>query len=79
MQNAGGKNLLVPLGSMVKNLNGILTMNDTGSYVWAMLQQERSLDDLVDAVAERFVVEREHAYTDVRYFLDELSRMGLLA
>ena len=79
LQNAGGANLLVPLGAQVKNMSAIVILNETGRYVWTLLQQDQSLDDLADAVADRFAVERARACDDVRCFLDELSRMGLLA
>jgi hypothetical protein len=79
LQKAGNTHLLVPLGAQVKNMSAIVILNETGRYVWTLLQQDQSLDDLTDAVANKFVVERARAYADVRCFLDELACMGLLA
>jgi hypothetical protein len=53
-------------------------MNDTASYIWELLREECSLDDLTKAVAEQFEVDLEIARTDIQNFLDEISRMGLL-
>lgn len=78
MQNVGGENLLVPLGAQVMDLNGIITLNDTGVCMWELLAQERSLGELASAVAERFDVTPERARADVQIFLDEIAKMGLL-
>ena len=78
MQNVGGENLLVPLGAQVMDLNGIITLNDTGACVWELLAQERTLDELTAAVAERFDVTPEIARADAQTFLDEIAKMGLI-
>lgn len=78
MQNVGGENLLVPLGAQVMDLNGIIILNDTGAWVWELLDEERSLDELTAAVAERFDVTPEIACSDVRTFLDEITKLGLI-
>lgn len=78
MQNVGGENLLVPLGSQVVDMNGLVTLNATGRCVWELLAQDRSVDELAAAVTERFDVDRERARADVQTFLDEIARMGLL-
>jgi hypothetical protein len=78
MQNVGGENLLVPLGAQVMDMNGIITLNDTAAYVWELLAQERSLDELTAAVAERFDVTPERACADVQTFVDEIAQLGLL-
>jgi hypothetical protein len=77
-QKVGGESLLVPLGAQVMDLNGIITLNDTASCVWELLAEERSLDELIAAVAERFDVAAEIARGDVRTFVDEITRLGLL-
>ena len=78
MQNVGGENLLVPLGAQVMDLNGLITLNDTGAYVWELLAQERTLDELTAAVAERFDVTPERARADVQTFVDEIDKLGVI-
>lgn len=78
MHEVDGESILVPLGSQVVDMNGLITMNSTGSFVWSLLDLDRSEDELVVAVIERFDVDIERASADIRAFLDEISRMGLL-
>lgn len=78
MQSVDGETLLVPIGAQVMELNGLIMLNDTGTFVWELLAADRSLDELTTAVAERFDVDPETAITDVRTFVDEIVKMGLL-
>ena len=78
MQNVGGENLLVPIGAQVMDLNGLIILNDTAVCVWELLAQDRTSVELADAVAKRFDVDMVTASADLRAFLDEITRMGLL-
>ncbi len=76
LQKVGGQSLLIPLGAKVLDMNGMVVLNTTGSFVWELLARERSFEELVDAVVERFDVEAGRAQADVRTFVDDLSRQG---
>lgn len=78
MQNVGGENLLVPVGARVMDMNGLLTLNDTAAFVWELLAEERSLNELSAAVAEQFDVDPETGRADMQTFVDEITRLRLL-
>ena len=78
MLNVGGEKLLVPLGTRVMDLNGLITLNETAAYVWELLAEECSLDELTAAITGRFDVAPEIACIDLRIFMDEITRLGLL-
>lgn len=78
IQDVGGEKLLVPVGSQVMDMNGLITLNETAACVWELLVENRTVDELAAAVAEEFDVAEERARVDVQTFIDEISRMGLL-
>jgi sensor domain CHASE-containing protein len=78
MQEVAGERLLVPIGAQVVDLNGLITLNETGAYLWDMLAEEHSPEDLAQALAERFDVDAATARLDVLSFVDEITRLGLL-
>lgn len=78
LQDIGGEKMLVPIGSQVMDMNGLVTLNDTAACVWELLAEDRTVDDLAAAVAEQFDVAPERARADVQIFIDEITRMGLL-
>lgn len=78
LQRVGGQDLLVPLGAKVLEMNALITLNATGRCVWELLAEDRSAEDVAAAVTERFAVDPERTRADVRSFLAELGRKGLL-
>jgi len=73
LRNIGGECLLVPLGARVLDVDGIIVLNDTARYVWDLLEQGRSMEEMATAVTERFDVDYEQARVDIQTFLDSIE------
>ncbi len=78
LQTVGGEHLLVPLGSQVMDTNGIITLNETAAFIWDLLEEERTIEELTTAVAGRFEVSRGQAESDITLFAEKLDQNGLL-
>ncbi len=78
VRSIAGETILVPIRSGVADLDSIFLLNETGSMVWEMVDRIASLDELVDAVEARFVVDREAAARDVAEYLSTLEQAGLI-
>jgi hypothetical protein len=78
LQRVGGQDFLVPLGPKVKDANALITLNATGRCVWELLAEERSVEVLAAEVAKRFEADPERILADVRAFVDDIGRKGLL-
>jgi hypothetical protein len=78
LKKVGDDSLLVPLGPQVKERNGLVTLNGTAAFLWELLASDRSLQDLTNAVVERFDVDRSRADTDVRSFIGWMTEAGVL-
>ena len=78
LQSVGGLDLLAPVGARVVDMNGMVVLSPTGSYLWELLAEDRSAEELVTALVDRYDVGKERAGADVRTFLDDLSRKGLI-
>jgi hypothetical protein len=76
LENVGGQDLLIPLGSRVLDMNGMVVLNSTGSYIWELLAEEHSLEELVAAVVKQFDVGADRAGADVRSFVHDLAQRG---
>jgi hypothetical protein len=78
LKQVGGQDFLVPLGSKVMDLNALVALNATGRCVWELLAEDCTLEFLATEVVDRFDVDLERARADVRAFLADLGRLGLL-
>lgn len=56
-----------------------LEANETGTFLAELLREERTLDELRDALVERYGVTADIAEEDARAYVDELRSLGLLA
>lgn len=60
------------------NSNSYFSMNAVGEFVWSMLDQPVSLDDLVDRVAERYGIGRDLCEGDIRRLVEDLAANRLV-
>lgn len=56
-----------------------LSANPTGTFLAGLLREDRSLDELRDALVAEYGIPPEIAEADVRAYVDELRSLGLLA
>ncbi|MBD8078929.1 PqqD family protein [Cellulosimicrobium arenosum] len=55
-----------------------LTTNASGALLTKLLVEDRSLDDLADALVAQFEIQRDDALRDAQAFVDELVEHQLL-
>jgi len=74
-----GETLVVPIRGKVGDLASIYSFNETGSFLWAALDQPRSLEDLASLLHQSYEVTWEDAQRDASAFVEEMEAAGLLA
>jgi hypothetical protein len=72
----GDEYVLVPLAGRGADLDSILNLNRVAAFVWERLDGEASGRDVVEAVLERFDVERAQAEQDYLELIDTLVEVG---
>lgn len=75
-----GDVLLVPIKNDLADLQGLLyhLPSEVAVRIWNLLETERTLDELVRAVASEFDAPGETVESDIRRFLEELESIGAL-
>lgn len=69
---------VLPLGEATLNLNGMLTLNDSGAMLWQTLEKGGSKDTLVDALLNEYDVTCEQALADVEEFIEKLRQVDCI-
>jgi methyltransferase-like protein len=72
----GDEFVLVPLAGRGADIDSILNLNRVGTFIWEQLDGRRTGGEIVDALVERFEVERPRAAEDYRDFLARLRGLG---
>ncbi len=78
VRTVAGSNIVLPLGSQKVEFDGIMTINETGLFLWSLLEKGAEREELLDAILNEYEVTRELATRDVDRFIEKLSGAGIL-
>ena len=70
--------VILPVGLASVNFPGMISVNETGAFLWELLAQEQTADTLTEALTEAYEVEFGGAREDVDRFLEQLRPAGAL-
>lgn len=70
--------VVMPLGQMSLDFNGMLTLNETGALLWQALEKGGDAEALTNALTAEYDVSAEDARKDVEAFLAKLQNAGCL-
>lgn len=77
LRNVAGNNVVVPIGQATIDFNGMMSLNDTGAFLFGKLIEGISREDLIKAVMEEYGIEEELAEKDVDSFIGKVEREDL--
>jgi hypothetical protein len=70
--------IVVPVGERVIEFKGIMTLNDTGNFIWQCLAEDISYNQLLACILEEYEVDEATAKTDLGVFLQHARDSGVL-
>ncbi|MDD6659557.1 MAG: PqqD family protein [Eubacteriales bacterium] len=71
-------NIVVPVGKATNDFNGMITLNESGSFFWDCLTSETSVDEVVKKVTSEYDIDENTARKDIENFVDMLRNNNLL-
>ena len=78
LREVAGEHVVLNVGSDV-DLNGMITLNQTGCTLWKRLQEEAELADLTQALLNEYEVDEPTATAAAERFVEKLKGLDLLA
>ena len=79
LREIAGEYIVVPTGSAAMDFKGLITLNDTGVFLWKLLQEDdQTKESLLDALCEEYKAVREEAKADIEEFLQRIRSEGML-
>lgn len=77
LREVAGSTVVVPTGTDL-NLNGMITLNDTGKTLWVALTDGADIDQLVAALLAEYDVDEATARAGAEAFVTKLKEHGFL-
>ncbi len=71
-----GTQFLVPVGG--ESFQGVIRNNKTAAFIVDCLKDHTTLDEIVQAMCEKYTVDRETVTADVEEILEKLRGIGAL-
>ena len=78
LKEVAGKTIVVPVGQATLDFNAIITLNETGAFLFSKLQEkDMSEEDLVAALTAEYDVSADIAAADIKKFVDSIKKAGV--
>ncbi len=73
LRNVAGNNVVVPIGQATIDFNGMISLNDTGAFIFEQMLNEITRDELVQAVVNEYGIDDKLAQKDVDAFIEKIK------
>lgn len=73
-----GEAILIPITRETQGAGRMLTLNETGAFVWERLDGKRRLEDILGEILEDYEVEEESARRDLLELISTLKETGAI-
>ena len=70
--------VVVPVNKMTLDFNGIINLNETGAFLFELLQKGAEKDELVDKMLGEYDVDRAKAEADIDKFIQKVRDADVL-
>lgn len=77
LRKVAGETVVLPVGGEL-DLNMMITLNDTGAFLWEQLESETDENELVAALLAEYDVDEATAKKSVAAFVKKLNENGFL-
>lgn len=78
IREIAGQYVVVPLGARVVEFNGIITLSESGAFLWKKLVEGAETRELVESIVKEYDVDHTIAQKDVEEFIASVSEKNLL-
>ncbi len=78
VRNVAGQSVALAVGEDNKNFNGMIKLNSVGEYIFKLLENEITVDEIVNNLTEKYDVSAEEASASLSSYLDVLRKNELI-
>ena len=78
LSEIGDSFIVVPTGADTVDLNGMITLNETGAFLWEKLKEDKTREELADEILKEYNIDRETVLSDIDEFAEKLRSIGAL-
>lgn len=78
LRSVANTHIVVPVSQNVLNYKGMLSLNESGAFLWSVLEKGTDRSGLLAALLGEYEVPQEVAEADLDAFLARIDQIGAL-
>jgi hypothetical protein len=78
-RRTGSEYVLVPVTNDIADMDSVYTLNETGAFIWELIDGKRNIDEIIGAVTLEYEVNYESAREDVQSFIKDMSKYLIIS
>lgn len=78
-KKVAGDVIVIPAEQALVDFKAIITLNETGAFLWELLKEDTSKEKLIEEMAKEYDADEKTLSADIDEFLSVLKEKGLLA
>ena len=78
LRTVAGQHIVVPVGQAAQTFNGMITLNDSGAFLWQAMLQETNRKELIAKLLQEYDVDSMLAGAGVDSFLYKIREAKLI-
>lgn len=78
LRSVANRHVVVAVGQASVDFNGLITLNDTGAFIWEKLSKGCTYDELLSSILEAYEVDEKTAKDGIDSFLETARSADLI-
>lgn len=78
LRTIGAVHIIIPAGERVIEFKGMMSLNDTGAFLWNSMGSQVTEEELVQMLLAEYPVDTDTAKEDVAQFVQSVRKAGAL-
>ena len=78
LRTVADTHIVVAVGKQSKNFNKMIKLNDSAAFLWRLLENERTAQELAGELVAEYGIDMQQALADAEAFAAALKEAGLL-
>lgn len=77
LREIAGQWVVIPIGARVVEFNNIMTLSESGAFLWRLLEQEITEEEMIAAMLKEYDADEQRIRQDINKFLADIRAVGL--
>jgi hypothetical protein len=78
LKEVAGNFLVVPVGEQLVDFSKMVTVNETGAFLWQYLSEGETVESLTESILNEYDIDKDTAQKDIDEFVKLLSDNGIM-